>query len=59
MSQKGMSLIQVVIAIGLSGVLAVGLMRITENSQKSQNTVMQNFESLQVSRTSTEYLCNL
>lgn len=41
-------MVQVLIAAAMSGVIALGLVKIQENAQKSQNTVMKNFESMQI-----------
>lgn len=48
LDQRGISMVQVMISVGLMGVVSLGMLRINENQQKASNTVSQNFEAVQI-----------
>ena len=47
-NQSGISLVQTLISVGLAGAIALGLVRMQKNAQKSQNTILKNYETLQI-----------
>lgn len=48
LNQNGISMVQVVISAGLAGAVALGLVQLQKNAQTSQNTIMKNYETLQI-----------